>query len=587
LQAGNQWRHGLTLSAFILIIVLQCLFSLAGIANLWQLGHNGYNGAAYQQGARNALRFGLLFPAQYHCDRSKEPKTEKLYTHAPLALHAHIVACISLLGDSEWSVRLTPALYGVAALIAFLVIVKRRWGDLHALVAGAVYVLLPINHSYANMVNHSTGFIFWSLLTLEAYLNWIEATSEAVDSPEGAKRERAWLVALFVSAFFAMQWDWPAYYVMFAIAVHWFFLGIDRKRKRDGRYRLFNREHRWLALFCLFVLVLFFGFFALVYHVAGGLNDLFASANSRAASEGRIYEQLWTQTIKPDFSVPVLICGAAWITGTVLRLFRKETRARDLIPIAFLFAGVTHVLIFKTTALIHAYWPWPLNPFFAIATASVLLWAAGLLASLARTAMARLALLKGNAGALTAIDGACVVLCLGSFSIGYLAHTLPLIEQGRRNGGAYRDASYDTGVDLILFAKAVRDNTAPDTVVRVPNSLGYQVQMNVTLDRTWRRAKNLERPKKKDSCPSGCVLIGAGDDAAPEELARAAAAYRYVQYGGYYMVDFRKPGKDIRVYRWEKTPATLGWKFFVSPFEPPRRPVRDREAEHRLSLNTS
>ena len=172
----------LTLSAFVLILLLQCIFSLAGIANLWQLGHNGYNGAAYQQGARNSLRFGLLFPAQYYCDRSKAPISKKLYTHAPLALHAHIVACTSLLGDSEWSVRLTPALYGVLALIALLVIVKQRWGDGQAVIAGAVYVLLPINHSYANMVNHSTGFIFWSLLTLESYLRWTETPGTRHDN---------------------------------------------------------------------------------------------------------------------------------------------------------------------------------------------------------------------------------------------------------------------------------------------------------------------------------------------------------------------------------------------------------------------
>ncbi|MEO1272147.1 MAG: hypothetical protein AAFX99_28970, partial [Myxococcota bacterium] len=62
---GWSLPRGVTLGGLVLLLLLQSAFAFHGLANYWQWGHNGYNSAAYQQAARNTLRSGLLFPAQY------------------------------------------------------------------------------------------------------------------------------------------------------------------------------------------------------------------------------------------------------------------------------------------------------------------------------------------------------------------------------------------------------------------------------------------------------------------------------------------------------------------------------------------
>jgi 4-amino-4-deoxy-L-arabinose transferase-like glycosyltransferase len=570
-------------AAFALIVSLQCLFGLAGIADNWVAGHNGYNGAAYHQGARNAMRFGLLFPSQYHCDRTIPPPPVKLYTHAPLALHGHVMACLAIFGDHEWAVRLTPAFHGVLALIALLWIVRKRWGEGHALVAGSIYVLLPINHSYANMVNHTTGFIFWSLLAMESYLSWTETRGLAENGAialaplRGSPRQRLRLAAFFVCCLVAMQWDWPAYYVMAAIALHWFVV-IIRGPSGSARFR----DLGVLALFCALVLANFFGFIALVYHAAGTLQGLAATARSRSVEFPGIYGALWEKTIVPDFSMPVLLCGALWLPALFIRLIRRRGQDRDLIPAAFFFAGVAHLLTFKNTALVHAYWPWPLNPFFAVAASSVLLWAGGSLASRARECLEQNASWASGRLAVKAAEVIPLLLVLAIFYFIYLAHTLPLIEKGRQFGGVFVERGYVSIAELILFSKTVRDQTTPDTVIYTHPSLRYQVQMNVSLDRTWRRARRLKAPGKPAAVSAPSVAIGAVTGTDPKDIVAAATRYRYRQYGDHYLVDYRYPGQDIQIYEWEKRPASLYWKFWVNPFEPFRRPTRDLQAERRL-----
>ncbi|MDH4282906.1 MAG: glycosyltransferase family 39 protein, partial [Myxococcales bacterium] len=130
--------------AFAAVLALQIFLGVWGIADQWTRGHNGWNGAAYQNAARNTLRWGVLFPLQYDT-ANVPPSKDELYTHAPLALHLHDVASVKLFGDSELSIRLVAAFWSVAALCMLFAVVRRLWDDAHALTASAVYVVLPIN----------------------------------------------------------------------------------------------------------------------------------------------------------------------------------------------------------------------------------------------------------------------------------------------------------------------------------------------------------------------------------------------------------------------------------------------------------
>ncbi|HSN81445.1 MAG TPA: hypothetical protein VLS88_02610, partial [Polyangiales bacterium] len=81
--------------AFALILALQVFLAVLGIADQWTRGHNGWNGAAYHNAARNTLRWDVLFPLQYET-ANVPPRKDQLYTHAPLGVHLHNVASLAL-----------------------------------------------------------------------------------------------------------------------------------------------------------------------------------------------------------------------------------------------------------------------------------------------------------------------------------------------------------------------------------------------------------------------------------------------------------------------------------------------------------
>ena len=156
-------KRALVYAAFAVLLSCQVFLGLWGVADQWTRGHNGWNGAAYHNGARNTLRWGEVFPLQYDT-ANVPPKKERLYTHAPLGLHLHNVVSVRVFGDRELSIRLVAAFMSIAALCMLFAVVQRLWSDAHGLLAAAVYVALPINAIYTNMANHSAGFIFWSEL---------------------------------------------------------------------------------------------------------------------------------------------------------------------------------------------------------------------------------------------------------------------------------------------------------------------------------------------------------------------------------------------------------------------------------------
>jgi 4-amino-4-deoxy-L-arabinose transferase-like glycosyltransferase len=582
----NSRHRRLVYAAFALIIALQCLFALLGIDNFWQRGHNGFNGAAYHQAARNTLRHGTLFPAQYHTDREQAPAPKKLYTNAPLALHAHVVACLALFGDSELSVRLTPAIHGLLALLALLVIVRRRWGEGHAVMTGFVYVLLPINHTFANMVNHSTGFIFWSLVTLECYLRWIE--SPPADTGKGADGFAAsgtpWLLGIFAAGFMAVSWDWPGYYVMFAIAVHWFYRSFDWPGEAPVASFGINRQHLLLFGFCAFVLLNFVGFFLLVDSLVGSYDKMFEAINARTARTTDLYQTLWTRTLMTVIGAPLIFPGLLWVAGFMVRHARGSARDRDLIPLSFLFAGALHLLIFKRTALIHVYWPWPLNPFLALSSASVVLWASGRVTAALGTLLSRPSGAGDGSGNARAAPVAGATLILLPFCWAYLGHTLPMIAPGRLFAGSLGYESYVSGYDEVLFAQRVRELTAPETVVAAHGGFKPSVQARATMDRTLTRTKKIRKRGEEVGEDGEWVVIGNANAVSKRELARFAMKHRFRQYGPYFLIDFRHRGQDLQAYGWVKTPASFRWKFFVNPFELPRKTIRDPEVEERLAM---
>ena len=180
--------------------VLFLLFFLActhRIGNFWQVGHNGFNGAAFSNGARNTLRHGVIAPALYHTGHGPPPP-DQVFVHHPMLLHLHLVALKAAFGHSELVSRLLPASYSLAVLVLLFVAVRRLWGDAMALLSAAFFVLTPMHTIFANMVDHEQPGLFWCLMLVYSYIRWLQTW------------RRLWFVLTLVSVTLAVQFVWPA-----------------------------------------------------------------------------------------------------------------------------------------------------------------------------------------------------------------------------------------------------------------------------------------------------------------------------------------------------------------------------------------
>ena len=535
--------------AFAIVLGLQVFLAVWGVADQWTRGHNGWNGAAYQNAARNTLRWDVLFPLQYET-ANVPPKPDQVYTHAPLALHLNNVVSVTLFGDRELSIRLVAGFWSVAALCMLFAVVRRLWGDGHAILASAVYVLLPINAIYTNMANHSAGFIFWSLLTLYLYIR-----------RSGAPVWRGADFALFAGSFgIAATWDWPAYYIAFAIALHW---ALTLLASRGGEPN--GGSPKQLLGFCAWVLLLFFGHFALADLAAGNLDELRGAFNARRALSWSRFRTHLLVVPELMFTVPILGLCAAWVVGWAIRLARRSTSARELLPAAFFFAGFLHYWTFRWSAVVHSYWAWPLLPAVAIAVAV--------------TVFAAARWIRARFGPLASYS---VFLLL----IPLLIRSAELVPAGRYVGGSMwfvapvRGAlePYDSGRAELRFAERVKAWTDRDTGVQLHTSLKerrLEPRFDITLDRvTHRWAQNPREQIANDEGVDGWVFVAAIDAFDESERVALAARHPYRQFGSYFMLDLRREGRAIEAWGLTPFPYTPRWRLFHSSFEPPARASR-------------
>ena len=553
----------LVYAAFALVLGCQIFLGVWGVADVWTRGHNGWNGAAYQNGARNTLRWGELFPLQYDT-ANVPPKKEALYTHAPLGLHLHNVAAVAAWGDREASIRLVAAFWSIAALAMLFATVRGLWGDLQALVAATVYTALPINAIYTNMANHSAGFIFWSLLALYLYVR-------ACERDEWSPRTFFGFVAAFTMA---AAWDWPAYYVALAIAAHW---------------SLRRRDNARLLLFCGWVFLLFAGHLILVEALTGNVDELADVFNARRAlSWERFKTHLW---VVPEvmFTWSILGICLAWLVAWAVRLAKRRARARDLVPVAFFVAALTHYLTFRWSAVVHSYWAWPALPFVAIAVSTALC-AAGTWIRARTVAAAR-----GRLSTAT-VDrvATAAALSVGVLLVPLAIRDTELVAQGRSVGGSMwfftpvRGSidAYDSGRPELRFAERVREWTDRQTGVQLHpgfRSSRLEPRFDITLDRTTHRWAPRPRPQiENDKGITGWVFAAPLGDFSETERITLAARHPYRQFGDYFMIDLRREDVDIEIWEVAPQPMTARWWLLHSAFEPPVRASRSRAREAEL-----
>jgi 4-amino-4-deoxy-L-arabinose transferase-like glycosyltransferase len=354
--SGAITRRGTLFYRFSVVLVLAAYLGIClwEIGNYWQWGHNGYNGAAFSQAARNSIRFGILGQAQYYTGINP-PGPDAIYTRHPMMLHFHLIAAYWLLGYHEWAGRLVPALYSFLGLVLIFTMLRRLCGRAEALIGIVIYVLTPINLIFANMIDHEQGCIFWCLVLIYSYILWLRSY-----------RWRFFALSMAAAAM-AVQFDWPGYYMAFFIALHAFATGIAR----HPRWYKWKPEYTWVTTFSCVILANFFCFFWWITRIHGNLEQMKESFDSRAEQVSGYWHVIFHHALDLQGAVGLVLL-LAWLMSFIPRLLLRCTSKVELVPALFLVMQAIHSTVFKNAGFIHSYWTYYLSPAMAVGGAVAL-----------------------------------------------------------------------------------------------------------------------------------------------------------------------------------------------------------------------
>ncbi len=541
------------LAAALLVFVFT-LLCLHAIGTLWLWGHNGFNGAAFAQAARNSLRFGMVGQAQYYMGLEPPPATE-IYTHHPMALHAHLIAVFAIFGDAAWVARLVPAVYSVACLVMLMVAAKRWFGPAVALTAGAVWAMTPLNLIFANMVNHEQGGIFWCLFYVHMYLLWLDAY-----------RTRHF-VGIMVGVTMAVQFDWPGYYIALFVVLHAFFRGL----RLQERWLQWRPEFTFVVVFSVVVLANFALFYSFIVDTRGDFTEMQSAFEQRSSSPDDYWERMKLRM--PDMhTTGFLAVLALWLVTTPILVAKRTLGVALLFPMTFVFAQAVHSLVFKEAGYIHVYWTWFLNPAMAIGVALVLV-------TLARAPAALLASSVGTRlrGGIEATPSARAF----AFGIGIAAFVVaPLAWQARvgweqmqwgfATGSAAYHAPYDDRYEVARFIQKVGERYDRDNAdFWIHDSLELRIETLYYIDAPYRISRSPRLTPMLSGGERSQIFVT--DMSQPQDwasLERMLREHTALVYDDRFVaIDLASDAPSIE--RWRSTPHSgLLWSWFVQPDHP-------------------
>ncbi|MBW2262864.1 MAG: glycosyltransferase family 39 protein [Deltaproteobacteria bacterium] len=541
-----------------LLFLLACTHRLG---NYWQIGHNGFNGAAFSNGARNTLRFGVVGPALYYTGL-KPPTSNEVFIHHPMLLHLHLVAVQAVFGPSEVASRLVPATYSLATLILLFFAVRRLWGDLMALLSAAFFVLIPMHTIFANMVDHEQAGMFWCLLLVYSYIRWLQTS------------RKIWFASTLISVTLAVQFVWPGYYIAFFLALHALVSALKR-----GFRPLWKPEFTWVSSFVLVVLLNFLGFFLWIHFQHGGLEDMWAAFRFRAAGYPGYLSLIFHRSMDLH-GVVFLVLLVEWTRLTLKRTLEARVGLRDLLPSVFLAAQIIHSVVFKQAGYIHSYWTYWVGVALAIGGADALLTLSAWLNSIPRRRM--------SGPRMKAAVMAIVIVPI----IGYQAvFAAQKFSWGVNSGHAMYFRPYHDGYPEAMWARHMQAlYPRGDVSWLVHDSIRHRhIELFYYLDGpTQERSEIVIHPKDRTMAKHVLFIADVHRITNPDDIERlhqlSLKHDTRVWNRRFVAIDVAWHGptpQSPRSEAWllEKAPSSALWRWFVNPHRPPARWVVDPAAD--------
>ena len=336
------------------------------------LGWHELNSAMYAQFARNHLQYGLGYTALFCTwgDTAAPPPVPDRYLNHPPLIALWTAVPLALLGDHEWTARLTPIAATLGSVFLLGTILSRLGSPLLGLLGSFSFATLPLTLYFGRMIDHVAPVQFFTLLMLHGYLEW-----EGLYP--GPPRPRRGVSCFVAGAVLGIGTGWAA---VIPAALLWAW-----HRSRAARGSAERRRLLWLAGVPAAALA------AVLLHILAGsgfkllmLPELLLDRTV----EGQGGAQPWSAWLSlqwvyftRNFTLPGAIAALALLLVTrralpgAPRVASALALDGDLGTVIGLTGlhGLLYVVLFKNQSWFHDYWQFFLGPFVATGLAGLAL----------------------------------------------------------------------------------------------------------------------------------------------------------------------------------------------------------------------
>lgn len=395
---------------FAVVLLLAAYFLTINISTPWQSMHED-NGTLNESIALNHIRYGLTItkgtdlldleakqsfgPANVsEADHFNfflhGPTHPAVYGDHPPLLGLTITGSFLLFGPHFWSERLVPIVYSLVDLILFYALMCQLFDVGVARIAAFLFATFPLLGYFGRNVSHEPAVLCWALVLLLAYIRWRGPTPNPSKGWRGElltdqsalirtsaatsrhlplsmrSKERGpgggAVPLMVIATVIGGLYGWPLFYFAAILFV------VDWYAQRRFNRTLFLATIMPAAI--TFVLVLAQIAWALNGDLAG-LGAMFLHRTGGGGEQAAVvtgigwFSQVTTWNAE-DFGAWSQVAMPLVVAFIAMRASREQWSLRIQMIVVLALWGISHVMIFRNGAYVHAYWQFYLLPVYAL-----------------------------------------------------------------------------------------------------------------------------------------------------------------------------------------------------------------------------
>jgi hypothetical protein len=300
--------------------------------------------------ARNHLLYGFL--NTHFVSVLNVFHGQNLYhlAHPPL-FPILLAISFKIFGIHEWSARLVPILFSLGGIVLIYLTVQKVWDKKTALLSSIFVAFVPISAYFGRIVIVGAVALFFALLVLYAYVNWIENSNNR------------WFLVMVMGAIIGGLTDWPFYLILPCLLGYSI---ITRKKVKS-----------MFLLLCIGALIAA-SYLSYSYILTDTIESFHHAVDRHEGSNFYLNSQFYTLLFDRimfqhrGFTFVVGFLSLFWIWDAIRSGIKRENLYEYLLVLALFLFGTLYIFLFPQLAYIHDFTLYYLIPFFAVSAALAL-----------------------------------------------------------------------------------------------------------------------------------------------------------------------------------------------------------------------